>query len=208
MDAFQGRDAGPPYSPLPAGYSVSNVYFTAHQFVFPTPILRGGRESFHRILHWYSRGSRNPYSSSYFYPLPDCLYPIAEGTLGLMLSLPWHSCTTLAVLRQLLVRTLPRQDWGYPTSPLPLSAIPQESCLVHIRVHTTTQYVDRLAPLHMVLHEWTLSDLIRPLPIQANARCVVVIGAPWFTIVLLVDLDKWRITPTGNLLRDITHGRY
>ena len=52
-------------------------------------------------------------------------------------------------------------------------------------------YLDRLAPLHMVLHDWTLSDLIRPLPGQNNALCVVVIGAPWITIILLVDLDNF-----------------
>ena len=153
------------------------------------------------------------FPQEYAFPLLDCLYLISPIAVG---EFETYAVTPISLMhdagRPLTgndTNILPRYAWGLPTSPLPPLALPQESCLVHIRVHTTMQYLDRLAPLHMVLHDWTFSDLIRPLPIQNNARCVVIIGAPWLTIILLVDLDNWRITPSGNLLREIgSHGRY
>ena len=152
-------------------------------------------------------------SQEYAFPLLDCLYrisPIAEGDFETYAVTPislMHDAGHPLSMND--TNTLPRHAWGLPTSPLPSSALPQESCLVHIRVHTTRQYLDRLAPLHMILHDWTFSDLIRPLPIQNNARCVVIIGTPWLSIILLVVLDNWSISPSGNLIRDITsQGRY
>ena len=152
-------------------------------------------------------------SQEYAFPLLDCLFRILAIAVG---DFETYAVTPISLMhdagRPLPMNdtnTLPRHAWGLPTSPLPSLALPQESCLSHIRVHTTRQYLDRLAPLHMILHDWTFSDLIRPLPIQNNARCVVIIGTPWLSIIILVVLDNWSITPSGNLMRDITsQGRY
>ena len=152
-------------------------------------------------------------SQEYAFPLLDCLFRILPIAVG---DFETYAVTPISLMhdagRPLPMNdtnTLPRHAWGLPTSPLPSLALPQESCLSHIRVHTTRQYLDRLAPLHMILHDWTFSDLIRPLPIQNNARCVVIIGTPWLSIIILVVLDNGSITPSGNLMRDITsQGRY
>ena len=60
-------------------------------------------------------------------------------------------------------------SWGSPTRPYPAGTPPHERRMAYVRVHTTTQLVDRLVPLQLMLHEWSLADLIRPLLMQNNA---------------------------------------
>ena len=94
-------------------------------------------------------------------------------------------------------------SWGSPTRPYPAGTPPHERRMAYVRVHTTTQLVDRLVPLQLMLHEWSLADLIRPLLMQNNARCTVIICSARLTMCFFIDLVHWIITPAGNLFREI-----